>query len=80
MQVVFFLLLLNLLSTHQSDIAAAETHDNHFDGQVLKRPGPECGARSILCPLIGAICLTNACQTLPLECAPRTHLISLKTT
>lgn len=77
---IFFVCLF-VLSTYQSDISeAAETHNSGFDRRVLKRSRPQCGPGSILCSLIGAICLTNACHALRLECAPRAHLISPKTT
>lgn len=33
----FFLVFLNILSGFQSDITAAETHDDHLGGQVLKQ-------------------------------------------
>lgn len=84
-RVFFFFILfsfwfLNLLSNYESDITAAETHDNDFDGRVLERPRPRCSTGSILCSLTGAICLTNACQALRPERVPRAHLISPKAT
>lgn len=77
---VFFFLLLNLLSAYHSDIAAAQTHDNDFDGRVVKRPRPRCGAQVAFFALLGATSLTNACGALRLERAPRARLISPKTT